>query len=530
MRKNKLLLLLALLMTAATGAWAQDAFGVKELVAPADWETDEAFATKGDFPGFDGITIDQAKTWTGAPSSGVAVLFYNIDGETISYAVFFNGEFNSNLSESIQRVSIYNAIATGTPHYYTAAPEPAEPKHLITATHDEQTRSLEQPLPYATTIGELYEAVTGESFSSLISTMSLLDMPLSGISSNKTDVVSIGELNGASTPVTVNADGKATIGLRFGNFVKGIFVNVVSPLYAYMKDGVKDADKWTVKVGEGQAQALPIGGLKGDGSETVTLQYNGRLKVKGVKAVKKAKPAAVTYIGTKSPTEAKAVGDIVFSDGSATAYTSGLTLTDEQKAAAVAVIFYAGSASDILGAKTLGVGLKNTNDETTKYLAFARNASGTAEGYNTNITAIQCTPSESGDGKAATATFTGDLDGSDNWTALCAAVNDEGTSGNYPAWEWVNAYATTANLTGEYASGWYLPTVAELCMLYRAKDTVNAALEKADGTIIVDNYYWSSSQSSSTNNKAWMVKFDIGKLIDTYKGNKWYVCGVRAFN
>ena len=33
-------------------------------------------------------------------------------------------------------------------------------KHLITATYDEQTRSLEQPLPYATTIGELYEAVT----------------------------------------------------------------------------------------------------------------------------------------------------------------------------------------------------------------------------------------------------------------------------------------------------------------------------------------------------------------------------------
>ena len=54
-----------------------------------------------------------------------------------------------------------------------------------------------------------------------------------------------------------------------------------------LKDGVKDADKWTVKVGEGQAQALPIGGLKGDGSETVTLKYNGRLKVKSVKAVKK---------------------------------------------------------------------------------------------------------------------------------------------------------------------------------------------------------------------------------------------------
>ena len=60
-----------------------------------------------------------------------------------------------------------------------------------------------------------------------------------------------------------------------------------------LKDGVKDADKWTVKVGEGQAQALPIGGLKGDGSETVTLQYTGRLKVKGVKATSEAAAPSV---------------------------------------------------------------------------------------------------------------------------------------------------------------------------------------------------------------------------------------------
>ena len=58
-----------------------------------------------------------------------------------------------------------------------------------------------------------------------------------------------------------------------------------------MTDGVKDADKWTVKVDDGQAQALPIGGLKGDGSETVTLQYTGRLKVKGVKATSDAAAA-----------------------------------------------------------------------------------------------------------------------------------------------------------------------------------------------------------------------------------------------
>ncbi len=168
-------------------------------------------------------------------------------------------------------------------------------KHLITATYDKQTRLLEQPLPYATTVGELYEAVTGKSISDLLSTMSALEMPLTGISSNNTSVVSVGALNGASTPVTVNADGKATVDLSFSGYYQGIFVSAISPLYAKVKDGVKDADKWTVKVGEGQAQALPIGGLKGDGSETVTLQYNGRLKVKGVKATSDAgAPAAPT--------------------------------------------------------------------------------------------------------------------------------------------------------------------------------------------------------------------------------------------
>ena len=239
-----------------------------------------------------------------------------------------------------------------------------------------------------------------------------------------------------------------------------------------------------------------------------------------------------TYIGTKAPTEAKVVGDIVFSDGSATPYSTDLTLSAAQKEAAVAVIYYAGSsAEDVLGAKTLGVGLKNTGTDNT--LAWARYTSDTdkAEGYSTNITVIQCTPSESGSGKAATATFKGDLDGSDNWKALCDTVSDEDTSGNYPAWEWVNAYATsTANLTGDYASGWYLPTVAELSMLYRVKDTVNSALEKAGGTEIADAGYWSSSQHASYDPNAWTVWFDDGYLkYISLKDNKRSVCTVRAF-
>jgi len=225
-------------------------------------------------------------------------------------------------------------------------------------------------------------------------------------------------------------------------------------------------------------------------------------------------------------------GDIVFADGTATAWREGLTLTEEQKKAAVAVIFYAGTGCSNGGERRiLGVGLKNAtgSGNTLKWAQYTSDTD-TTEGYSTNITAIQCTPSESGSGKAATATFTGDLNGSDNWQALCEAVSDEGTGGNYPAWEWVNAYSTTANLTGDYASGWYLPTVAELSMLYREKATVNAALKVAGGTEIASTSYWSSSQNSSYTYGAWSVWFDDGYLDYDGRYPNGSVCGVRAFN
>ena len=220
-------------------------------------------------------------------------------------------------------------------------------------------------------------------------------------------------------------------------------------------------------------------------------------------------------------------GDIVFADGTATAWREGLVFTEEQKKAAVAVIFYVGTECSNSGAsRTLGVGLKNTGTDSTLQWAIS-----SAAGNSTNITAILCTPRDSGSAPAATATFTGDLDGSDNWAVLCDAVDDEETSGKYPAWEWVNAYAKNNALSGEYAQGWYIPTLAELCMLYRAKDIVNAALETAGGTEIADTGYWSSSQGSFLNFYAWFVRFDAGTLVDCYyKGHNLSVCAVRAFN
>ena len=83
-----------------------------------------------------------------------------------------------------------------------------------------------------------------------------------------------------------------------------------STLYRYMKavaaaaaptykitvaEGTEDAGNWKVKVGEGEAKAFPVEGL--NGGETVTVTYSGEKKVKSVKAVKKAAapaPAPIT--------------------------------------------------------------------------------------------------------------------------------------------------------------------------------------------------------------------------------------------
>ena len=60
-----------------------------------------------------------------------------------------------------------------------------------------------------------------------------------------------------------------------------------------LNDGTENPTTWTASTDGTNFGALPIGGLKGDGSETVTLKYNGRLKVKSVTATTDAgAPAA----------------------------------------------------------------------------------------------------------------------------------------------------------------------------------------------------------------------------------------------
>ena len=244
-------------------------------------------------------------------------------------------------------------------------------------------------------------------------------------------------------------------------------------------------------------------------------------------------------IGSKSKPDA--VGDIVFSDGSATPYTADMNLTDEQKSKAIAVIFYKGtglnSGDDTTTSRTLGVGLKHN----TSGLAWCLES---AAAHDKNITTIQCPASENAESWTFKG-FTGDRNGSDNLKQisdfLCLSETDDtGTAENYPAFYFGKNYKDTAtNIAGtDYESGWYLPSIAELFQIYACRaDTANgfdidAASEALGGDKFEDSTYWSSSSWDVFEKvESYVLYFYNGAGYRANKDNTYHhVCAVRAFN
>ena len=263
---------------------------------------------------------------------------------------------------------------------------------------------------------------------------------------------------------------------------------------------------------------------------------------------------SVTYIGTKAPTEAKAVGDIVFNDGSAMPYSAFDALSDEEKnakkASAIALIFYKGtglnSGDDTTTSHTLGVGLKHNSSEGLAWCLESANA------YSKKITIIECSSSGIGDAT----TFTGDRNGSDNLEQIAAFLSAEGSettddttgeeaSDRYPAFYYAKNYSSTASNLGEtYKDGWYLPSIAELFQIYACRaDTSNgfdidAASQALGGDKFDTSVYWSSSQFVSNisdyDSLAYGLNFQLGWCPNYFKNNKnnikMSVCCIRAFN
>lgn len=206
-------------------------------------------------------------------------------------------------------------------------------------------------------------------------------------------------------------------------------------------------------------------------------------------------------IGTKAKPDA--VGDIVFTDGSATPYSAGLTLTTTQKNAAIAVIFYVGTelnnGDDATTTRTLGVGLVQ---DTKKVWCL-----GTASAYNIDVENLHCIGAFGGTSQKFTYPFTGVKNGSNALDLISSFLTSQGltddtaTEANYPAFYFAKNYKsqTNSHVSGtSYEDGWYLPTIAELYWIYKAWTEVDSAMEACGGTKFNGTYATCTQLQSST--------------------------------
>lgn len=198
------------------------------------------------------------------------------------------------------------------------------------------------------------------------------------------------------------------------------------------------------------------------------------------------------------------VGDFILKDGEI------LSKDETPESGTVAAVIVRAAADD---KPALGVGIVHNRSG----LAWCTSS---AAGYSKNITALQ---------GGITSDY---MDGSDGWEKLKAACSDaENNPENYPAWNYSLTYAKNNGLTGDLATGWYLPTVAELYTIYQNKTVVDASLSKAGGSTFGTSWYWSCCQDPSYNDNARELNFNYGYMNYYYKnGNDYYVCSVRAFN
>ena len=93
---------------------------------------------------------------------------------------------------------------------------------------------------------------------------------------------------------------------------QGFCVGVVAPTYTVaLKDGTEDASNWQGKAGTGEYQSLPLTGL--EASTAVSVKYSGTKMVTSVKAVKKAVPVTTYTLLSAATTED--VGKVVCAAG-----------------------------------------------------------------------------------------------------------------------------------------------------------------------------------------------------------------------
>ena len=195
-----------------------------------------------------------------------------------------------------------------------------------------------------------------------------------------------------------------------------------------------------------------------------------------------------------------------------------------------------GIVFDIYGVpKILGLHVSNQT------LRWAKKST---RGYATLFKKIICTPDKTGDGAAETATFRGNTDGSNNWNHI-KSIDPDGTANavvaeNYPAFHWVNTYNTMyAAQLGSSNLMWYMPSIAELCEIYRNKEKIDTSLKAihdlptgstyADASLKLASYWSSSQEEHYSGTYAWDIFLRAGNISKTEKFIDILTCAIADF-
>ena len=126
--RKSILTLLALTLFGGAGAWAQQGTTqVNEFTTDliASWATDNSDITLADLQALGLVAVDAsvAQAWTGAPTSGYALLVYGFNEGNLNYILFYNGNVIQPSQSVYTKAGFYNEVANvGVKFFYTGSP------------------------------------------------------------------------------------------------------------------------------------------------------------------------------------------------------------------------------------------------------------------------------------------------------------------------------------------------------------------------------------------------------------------------
>ena len=105
-------------------------------------------------------------------------------------------------------------------------------------------------------------------------------------------------------------------------------------------------------------------------------------------------------------------------------------------------------------------------------------------------------------------------------TALIIAMQTaDNPSGDFAALQ-------CANSTRSGFGDWYLPSLAELNLMYQNKQLIDSVALSHGGDVFTNNAYWSSTETDSVN--CYLKRFTNGEILDDQKEGGVYHDGARA--